>query len=102
MAASSRGPVGGTGHRHTSFDIPRLVTVYPDRAGVALVNRRHGSTTGEEGRGDIRRKNREGAGDTVHAGTTSKRTHGWKSSFPADGGLPQRHQADERTVIENR
>ena len=61
-----------------SFDIPRLVTVYPDRAGVRwwtkawFNNREEGETSVEIEREQAIRSCR----------TTSKRTHGWKSSFP--------------------
>ena len=54
----------------------------------------------QQGRGRDIRRNRTGAGDTVHAGQHRKGRMAGRVLSPADGGLPQRHRADERTVIE--
>lgn len=78
-----------------SFDIPRAVTVYPDRAGVRwwtkawFNNREEGEASVEiEREQAIRfiRQHREGC----MAGRVLSQT---------DGNLPQRHRADKRAII---
>lgn len=80
-----------------SFDIPRIVTVYPDRAGGALVDK---SVVQQPGRGRDFGGDRTGAGHTVHPrqggeGCLARRV------FPeTDGGVPSRYRTDERATAQ--
>ncbi len=74
-----------------SFDIPRLVTVYPDRAGVRwwtkawFNNREEGETSVEIERGR----------QYSSCGTTSRRTHELEEFFPRQ--MEVYHNAIEQT-----
>jgi len=79
-----------------SFDIPRAVTVYPDRAGVrwwtkAWFNNR------EEGEASVEIE-REQAIRFIHDNIEKDV---WLEEFlsQTDGNLPQRHRADKRAII---